>query len=101
MPKKTIPKALREQVWFTQLGKVYEAKCVVSWCQNKITVFDFEVGHNLPESKGGSTTLDNLRPICARCNKSMGNRYSIDEWNALGKPAATGHVESTCFTGCC
>jgi 5-methylcytosine-specific restriction endonuclease McrA len=100
MPKKTIPKALREQVWFTQLGKVYEAKCVVSWCQNKITVFDFEVGHNLPESKGGSTTLDNLRPICARCNKSMSNRYSIDEWNSLGKPAAAGQVENVRFTCC-
>lgn len=100
MPKKTIPKALREQVWVTQLGKVYEAKCVVVWCQNNVSVFDFEVGHNLPESKGGATTLDNLRPICARCNKSMGNRYSIDEWNTLGKPTATGQVDAVCFTCC-
>lgn len=101
MPKKTIPKALREQVWITNLGNIFEAKCVVVWCQNKITVFDFEVGHNLPESKGGATTLENLRPICSRCNKSMGNRYSIDEWNVLGKPVAGAEVESVCFTGCC
>lgn len=100
MPKKQIPKALREQVWITNLGSVFEAKCVVTWCVNKITVFDFEVGHNLPESKGGATTLENLRPICARCNKSMGNRYSIDEWNTLGKPVAAGQVEAVCFSCC-
>lgn len=47
-----------------------------------MSVFDFECGHNVPESKGGKTTLDNLVPICARCNRSMGDRYSIDEWNA-------------------
>jgi 5-methylcytosine-specific restriction endonuclease McrA len=99
MPKKQIPKALREQVWKSALGPVFESKCVVSWCQNTITVFDFEVGHNLPESKGGATSLENLRPICGRCNKSMGNRYSIDEWNRLGQPI--GSVPTTGCVGCC
>ena len=26
-------------------------------------------------------SLKNLKPICARCNSSMGDRYTIDEWN--------------------
>ena len=78
-----IPKALREEVWRYYNFKRYEAKCYIKWCTNRITVFDFEVGHNIPESKGGSLDLTNLRPICSRCNSSMGNHYTIDEWNQL------------------
>lgn len=78
--KKPIPAALREQVWLKQMGRVFEGKCPTTWCQNNITVFDFQSGHNIPESKGGSTKLDNLIPLCSRCNLSMGNEYTIDEW---------------------
>lgn len=84
--KETIPKALKEQVWVTHIGKKYEAKCYITWCSNRITVFDFQCGHNVPESKGGSTDLLNLRPICARCNLSMNNNYTIDEWIKLSRP---------------
>ena len=84
--KEKIPKALREQVWLTHIGKKYEAKCHVKWCKNKITVFDFQSGHNIPESKGGTTDINNLRPICSRCNSSMNDNYSIDEWEKLSRP---------------
>ena len=83
--KCVIPKALREQVWIKYFGKNYKHKCYIKWCKNDITVFDFQVGHNIPESKGGETVLENLRPICSRCNSSMSNNYTIDEWNKLGK----------------
>ena len=84
MIKVKIPKALREQVWLQFNGKIYEHKCNIYWCKNVIDVFNFQVGHNIPESKGGPTVLENLRPICSSCNLSMGNRYTIDEWNKLG-----------------
>ncbi len=84
--KKKIPKALAEQVWITHMGHVFEHKCKVSWCKNKVTVFDYECGHNVPESKGGKTTLDNLVPICARCNRSMSDTYTIDEWTRKFAP---------------
>jgi 5-methylcytosine-specific restriction endonuclease McrA len=87
--KATIPAAIREQIWLRQFGKVFEGKCPVAWCQNMIDVYNFESGHNIPESKGGKTTPDNLIPICSRCNKSMGNRYTITEWSSLGKPVIT------------
>jgi len=93
MNKLAIPRALRNQVWITHFGRTFEHKCYVRWCKNKIDVFNFHVGHNIPESKGGPTVLQNLRPICASCNLSMGNQYSIDEWNKLG------HEESGC--NCC
>ena len=66
--KQNIPKALREQVWLQTIGKKYEHKCYIDWCDNLITVFDFHVGHNIPESKGGQISIENLRPICSDCN---------------------------------
>jgi hypothetical protein len=83
MAKAKIPAALREEVWRHWMGEAFKAKCCVTWCTNQITAFDFAVGHNVPESKGGSLTLSNLRPICSRCNSSMGANYTIDEWNQL------------------
>jgi hypothetical protein len=84
--KEKIPRALREQVWITHNGKKFESKCCIKWCSNTITVFDFQCGHNVPESKGGLTDITNLKPICSRCNLSMNDRYSIDEWEKLSKP---------------
>lgn len=79
--KKPIPKALREQVWLKYFGgNTFKAKCPVIWCNNEITPFNYECGHNQPESKGGKTNIENLIPICSKCNKSMSDNYSIDEW---------------------
>jgi 5-methylcytosine-specific restriction endonuclease McrA len=83
--KANIPRALREQVWIQNAGKNFEHKCLVEWCQNIMNVFDFHVGHNIPESQGGATNIKNLKPICARCNLSMGNQYSIEEWSKIGE----------------
>ncbi len=81
--KRKIPAAIREAVWIKHCGRAFEHKCVTTWCQNTITAFDFQCGHNIPESKGGTLALTNLYPLCARCNVSMGDRYTIDEWNAI------------------
>ena len=83
--KANIPKALREQVWIQNIGNKFENKCLVEWCQNTMNVFDFHVGHNIPESQGGATNIKNLKPICARCNLSMGSQYSIEEWSKMGE----------------
>ncbi len=81
--KKTIPKAVREQLWIRDMGKNFQGKCKTSWCQTVITLFDFQCGHNIPESKGGETTLENLVPICSLCNTSMGNKYTFTEWSNM------------------
>jgi len=88
MIKAKIPKALREQIWLRHIGKKYEGKCRTTWCENTLTVFDFQCGHDIPESKGGATTIENLVPICARCNLSMSNTYTFKEWNQLSKPVS-------------
>ena len=41
------------------------------------------VGHDQPESKGGTLDINNIKPICARCNLSMSDNYTIKEWNLL------------------
>lgn len=83
--KKKIPKALREQVWIQKIGKKFEAKCKTSWCKNKINVFDFQAGHDIPECKGGTTDISNLVPICSRCNLSMGSQHTFKEWSKQTK----------------
>lgn len=80
--KQNIPKALREQVWINYIGEKFDSKCYVTWCNNRITCFGFDCGHNIPESKGGQTNIENLRPICRNCNLSMGNSFTIDNWDS-------------------
>lgn len=94
--KQYIPKALREQVWIKRMGKCFEGKCSVTWCTNQITVFDFHVGHNVPESKGGTLKINNLEPICSRCNLSMGDNYTIKEWDEKFASDAV-----CCWAFCC
>jgi hypothetical protein len=84
--KEQIPKRIRELVWTTYNGEVFTSKCYVSWCTNNINVFSFQTGHDIPESKGGTLDINNLKPICGSCNLSMGNKYSITEWSKLIKP---------------
>ena len=89
--KERIPRGLREQVWISQFGKVFEHECYIHWCKNKINVWDFHVGHNKPESRGGTLSINNLKPICSRCNLSMSDNYTITEWEQLRG------VETCCF----
>ena len=81
--KAKIPAAVQEAIWITKMGKVFQGKCLTTWCPNIITVFDLHAGHDIPESKGGTIAPENLYPICARCNLSMGDRYTFKEWCAM------------------
>lgn len=83
--KKKIPKAIREQLWIQKVGRKFESKCKTPWCHNKINVFDFQAGHDVPECKGGETIIKNLVPICSRCNLSMGSQFTFKEWCKQGK----------------
>ena len=91
--KVKIPAALREQVWLLWCGdRLFKHKCLVTWCENVMTPFSFHVGHNQQESRGGVTDISNLRPICAKCNMSMGDEYTIDEFSALSAPRQARHL---------
>lgn len=72
-PKKrsSCPKSVKESVWAKYCGiNKMIGKCYV--CSKPIHFTDFEVGHNKAFAKGGKWNINNLRPICKSCNRSMG-----------------------------
>ena len=70
--KQKIPAAVRHVVWAKYIGAdTAESKCFC--CQvHHISQTNFECGHIQAEAEGGATTIENLRPVCSLCNKSMG-----------------------------
>ena len=68
----SITHIMRQSVWNTYIGEDKGASNCFC-CENaKITQLSFECGHVIAKSKGGEIHIDNLRPICTTCNKSMG-----------------------------
>lgn len=70
--KDKIPATLRNSIWNLYIGSdTKNGKC---FCCNTETIStaNFECGHILSEKEGGEITINNLRPICSLCNKSMG-----------------------------
>lgn len=71
--KKHISSKMRQMVWSLNMGPPKAIPCPC--CEyTKIDPFNFECGHIKAESKGGETTIKNLKPICSQCNKSMGTK---------------------------
>jgi 5-methylcytosine-specific restriction endonuclease McrA len=69
--RKSIPKTLKNDVWDKYISRkkgIGQCYC----CKKTIDSKNFECGHVLAVAKGGKTILQNLRPICGVCNKSMG-----------------------------
>ncbi len=83
--KKHIPQALKWQTWIRYAGENFKAKCATPWCRNIMNVTNFQAGHRQAEAVGGPTTLENLIPICASCNQSMGTEH-FDIWSRRGRP---------------
>ena len=81
--KQKIPIKVKHELWKKHYGEVWRGKCTVSWCTTTYPVLSSEwhAGHNIPESKGGTVSLNNLRPICASCNLGMGSELTIDQWD--------------------
>ena len=72
MRTKKLPATVRNSVWLKYIGdETGKTKC---FCCNleDIGRGTFECGHIISVACGGSDKLDNLRPICGLCNKSMG-----------------------------
>ena len=69
--KVRVPKSMKMNVWYTYVGReVGLQKCMC--CEtHEITQGDFECAHVIAEKKGGPNTIENLRPICSTCNRSM------------------------------
>jgi len=74
--KTTIYKAAQKIAYEKYYGASH-IKCFC--CQNTdITPFEYVCGHVKPKSQGGEYTVENLKPICALCNGSMGVQNMFD-----------------------
>jgi 5-methylcytosine-specific restriction endonuclease McrA len=70
--KSKISQAIRIVCWNTYIGEdVGKTHCMCCKTIN-ITQHNFHCGHVVAEANGGKVQVDNLRPICAVCNNSMG-----------------------------
>lgn len=77
--KTTISSTLRHEVWKKFISdKFRKGKCFC--CRTTdIEESNFECGHVISRSNGGAACLQNLRPICSQCNKSMSSE-NMDEF---------------------
>lgn len=48
----------------------YAMRCLCCGAQKRLTI-----DHVIPLSQGGSDTIDNLQPLCMRCNARKGGRH--------------------------
>ncbi len=56
-----------------ELCDKYENKCLCCGKKKKLTA-----DHVVPLSKGGTSNIDNIQPLCGTCNSRKGNRNEID-----------------------
>ena len=75
-PKKrrsNIPKRLKDDVWNTYVGH-NKAQSNCGCCGNPFGYNNFDCSHVISDKNGGQQTIENLRPCCASCNRSLGSK---------------------------
>jgi hypothetical protein len=76
--RRALPPSLRAAVWARYVGNYVEGRC---WCCERSpinAITNVEYGHVIAFTRGGADSVDNLRPICASCNKSMQTRDMLE-----------------------
>ena len=76
--RKTIPKKIKQMVWNRYIGEEKGVGLCQCCLTTQIDKMFFHCGHIISVKNGGSTYVNNLRPICALCNHSMGSQNMDD-----------------------
>ncbi len=83
--KTKISQAIRIVCWNTYIGEEIGKSYCLCCKSNHITQHNFHCGHVVAEANGGKVQIENLRPICAVCNNSMGTmnmtEFARDNFN--------------------
>ena len=87
----SLPIAVRSSVWSEYIGRENgKGKCYC--CDKDIFQDDFECGHVISRHKGGDDKISNLRPICNKCNKSMGTQHMEEFMSKYGYNTLKKHL---------
>ena len=75
-----VPKGVKDKSWDIYIG-ADKGTGPCFCCKKIIDSKNFEAGHVIAKAKGGKNHIDNIRPICGNCNRSMGtmNMYKYIE----------------------
>ena len=76
--RRPLPTSVRDCVWNHYIGEdINKHRCL---CCKKVVINNrqFQVGHVISVRDGGTDEINNLRPICAPCNHSMGTKNMIE-----------------------
>jgi 5-methylcytosine-specific restriction endonuclease McrA len=66
--RRKLPKEIRGSVWRNYFDTL-DHLCPL--CNSTISIDDFECGHMISVKNGGTNALENLIPLCNKCNNSM------------------------------
>jgi len=93
-----IPATVRNVVWLKYVNKE-DPKCFCCKIE-KISKGNFECGHIISHKEGGKINIQNLRPICSLCNKSMGKMDMLEFMNIYGFNEEENKIQSTKHQKC-
>ncbi|HVP24888.1 MAG TPA: HNH endonuclease, partial [Methanomicrobiales archaeon] len=78
LERERITPSLRKQVWEKRFKNRKSAKCYC--CKERMIYPDaFICGHRRADASRGRAKLENLEPICLRCNSKMGTK-DLETW---------------------
>lgn len=102
--RKSIPKTVRNTLWIMWYGNRVFGTCKCCKCE-KISIGNFHCGHIKAHANGGSLDLDNLVPICALCNCSMGtvelrDFMATNGFGSLGSAQKSHHQSEAALSSC-
>jgi hypothetical protein len=79
--KDLISPVVRYTVWNTYCGRENNISKCLCCDATEIIATSFHCGHVQAENNGGKITIDNLRPICKKCNSSVGTTNMLEYIN--------------------
>ena len=74
--------AVKETVWNNYFNDSEIGKCCI--CRCKITRSRHHCGHIISKYNGGPTILENLIPMCSKCNQSINRNNLLDFMERFG-----------------
>lgn len=81
----SISGALRLAVWEKIPENVNKIRGICCVCDGQLDFDKMECAHNIPDTLGGPTNLNNLFPACGTCNGHMGIRF-LEEYITTERP---------------